>query len=41
MKPCIDISDSAKRDAIRIMEKAIDKKWSVIKADIRRINIGE
>ena len=41
MKPYIDITESAKKDAIKKMEEAFKKKYSGIKADIRRIIIGE
>ena len=41
MKPYIDITESAKIDAIKKMEEAFKKKYSGIKADIRRIIIGE
>ena len=41
VKPYIDITESAKKDAIKKMEEAFKKKYSGIKADIRRIIIGE
>ena len=41
MKPYIDITESAKIDAIKKMEEAFKKKYSGIKAGIRRIIIGE
>ena len=41
MKPYIDITESAKKDAIKKMEEAFKKKYSGIKAGIRRIIIGE
>ena len=41
MKPYMDITESAKKDAIKKMEEAFKKKYSGIKADIRRIIIGE
>ena len=41
MKPYMDITESAKKGAIKKMEEAFKKKYSGIKADIRRIIIGE
>ena len=41
MKPYIDITESAKKDAIKKMGEAFKKKYSGIKADIRRAFIGE
>ena len=41
MKPYMDITESTKKDAIKKMEEAFKKKYSGIKADIRRIIIGE
>ena len=41
MKPYIDITESAKKDAIKKMEEDLKKKSSCIKADIRRAFIGE